>query len=82
VEEFVDSGRRCCGPVREVDNTMDRVAVGNDGADGRRACNVLPVLLMANGILPLRTPTCSAVVEGVGLQMECCCKIVGNVGCT
>jgi hypothetical protein len=61
---------------------MDQVPVGIDGADGRRACNVAPVLLMADGIVPLRTPSRSVVVKGVGLQMECCCKIAGNKGCT
>ncbi len=47
--------------------TLDQIPVRIDGADGRRACNVMPGLLMADGINPLRTPSHSVVVEGVGL---------------
>jgi hypothetical protein len=31
---------------------VDQVPVGIDGADGRRACNVTPVSLTADGIVP------------------------------
>ncbi len=41
--------------------------VGIDGANGRRACNVASVSLTADEIVPLRTPACSVVVEGVGM---------------
>ncbi len=61
--------------------TLDRIPVGIDGADGRKACNVAPVLLTADGIVPLRTPSHSVVVKEVGLQMACCCKFPRNVGC-
>jgi hypothetical protein len=60
---------------------LDGIPVGIDGADRRRACNVAPVLLMADGIIPLRTPSHSVVVEGVGLQMACCCNFARNVEC-
>jgi hypothetical protein len=46
---------------------LDQIPVGIDGTDGTRACNVAPVLLTADGIVPLRTPAHSVVVKGVGL---------------
>jgi hypothetical protein len=68
-------------PLGRWNTTLDGIPVEIDGADGRRACNVAPVLLMADGIVPLRTPSRSVVVKGVGLQMACCCKFVRDVGC-
>ena len=47
-------------------STFDQMLVEIDGADGSRACNVAQVLLMADGIIPLRTLARSVVVEGVG----------------
>jgi hypothetical protein len=47
--------------------TLDQMPVGIGGANGRRACNAAPVLLMADGIVPLRTPAHSVVVKGVRL---------------
>ncbi len=47
--------------------TLDQIPVGIYGANRRRTCNVAPVLLTADGIVPLRTPTGSVVVKGVGL---------------
>jgi hypothetical protein len=46
--------------------TSDQIPVGIDWADGRRAYDVAPVLLMADGIVSLRTPSRSVVVKGVG----------------
>ncbi len=54
--------------------TVDRIPVGIDGADGRRACNVVLVLLTADGIVPLRTPS---FVKGMGLQR---CAVVSLRG--
>jgi hypothetical protein len=51
---------------RRWNTSLDRIPVGIDGADGRRACNVAPVSLTADGIVPLRTLSCSVVVEEVG----------------
>ncbi len=47
--------------------TLDGLPVGIDGANRRRACDVALVLLTADGIVPLRTPSPSVIVEGVGL---------------
>jgi hypothetical protein len=60
--------------------TVDQIPVGIDGANGRRACNVVLVLLMANGIIPLRTSSLSVVIKGVGCQLACCCNFVRNLG--
>ncbi len=54
-------------PLGRWKTTLDQIPVGIDGADRRRACNVMPVLLMADGIIPLRTPACSVIVKGVEL---------------
>jgi hypothetical protein len=45
---------------------LDQMPVGIDGADRRRACDAAPVLLWADGIVLLRTPTRSVIVKGVG----------------
>jgi hypothetical protein len=58
--------------------TLDGIPVGIDGANGRRACNVAPVLLTADETVPLRTPLRIVVVVGVGLQMACCCLFEGR----
>jgi hypothetical protein len=69
-------------PLGRWNTTLDGILVGIDGANGRRACNVAPVLLTADEIVPLRTPSSSVVVEEVGLQMaSCCCKFARNMGC-
>ncbi len=66
-------------PLGRWNTTLDEVPVGIDGADGRRACDVKPMSLTADGIVPLRPPSCSVVVKRVGLQMACCCKFAKNV---
>ncbi len=38
-------------PLRRWNTTVDGILLGIDGADGRRACNVLPVPLMAEEIV-------------------------------
>jgi hypothetical protein len=68
-------------PSGRWNTTLDGIPVGIDGADRRRACYVAPVLLTADGIIPLRTPSHGVVVVGVGLQMACCCKFARDVGC-
>ncbi len=68
-------------PLGRWNTTFDGIPMGIDGAGGRRACDVAPVLLTANGIVPLRTPSPSVVVVGVGLRMACCCKFARDVGC-
>ncbi len=54
-------------PLGRWNTTLDRIPVGIDGVNGKRACNVTPVLLTAVGIVQLRTPSQSVVVKGVGL---------------
>ncbi len=68
-------------PSGRWNTTLDQIPVEIDGANGRGACNVALVLLMTDRIIPLRTPSRSVVVEGVGSQMVCCCNFAGNVGC-
>ncbi len=41
---------------RRWKTTLDQIPVGIDEVDGKRACNVAPVLLTTDGIIPLRTP--------------------------
>jgi hypothetical protein len=53
-------------PLGRWNTTLDQIPVEIDRADRRRACNVALVSLMADGIVPLRTPSRSVVVEGVG----------------
>jgi hypothetical protein len=65
-KELVDGEAAAVVPLGRWNNTLDRIPVGIDGANGRRACDVAPVLLMADVIIPLRTPAHSVVVEGVG----------------
>ncbi len=54
-------------PLGRWNITLDQMPVGIDGADRRRACNVAPVLLTTDGIIPLRAPAYNVVIEGVGL---------------
>jgi hypothetical protein len=68
-------------PLGRWNTNLDGIPVGIDGADGRRACNVTPVSLTADGIIALRTPSHSVVIEGVGWRIVYCCKFVRNVGC-
>ncbi len=68
-------------PSGRWNTTLDGIPMGIDGADGRRACDVAPVLLTADGIVPLRTPSRSVVVVGVGSRMAFCCKFARDVGC-
>jgi hypothetical protein len=68
-------------PLERWNTTVDGIPMGIDGADGRRACDVAPVLLTADGIIPLRTPSRSVAAVGVQSQMACCCKFARDVGC-
>ncbi len=43
-------------PLGRWNTTVERSPVGIDGAVGRRACEVAPVSLTADRIVPLRTP--------------------------
>ncbi len=48
-------------PLGRWNITLDQMLVGIDGANGRRACNIAPVSLTADGIVPLRVPACVCV---------------------
>ncbi len=51
-------------PSGRWNTALEGIPVRIDGADRRRACDVAPVSLTADGIILLRTPSRSVVVVG------------------